>query len=145
VLHALYLYTPALLSSYGSRTRRFGATNRVGLYKILPMDTIYRVPRESFIHISPMQFVFQRSSIIQILCFWTLSIFLSLSKNTVLFIFQNTAFRRLDYVSVFRYNLLSFAQSIEPRKYFLSSRRWPMLCLACITHFGARTGVCNLR
>jgi hypothetical protein len=30
---------------------------------------------------------------IQILCFWTLSIVLSLSKNTVLFIFQNTTFQ----------------------------------------------------
>jgi hypothetical protein len=28
--------------------------------------------------------------------FWTLSIVLFLSKNTVLFIFQNTTFRRLD-------------------------------------------------
>jgi hypothetical protein len=36
------------------------------------------------------------------LCFWTLSIVLSLSKNTVLFIFQNTTFRRLDSVSVLR-------------------------------------------
>jgi hypothetical protein len=42
---------------------------------------------------------------LQLLCFWTLSIVLSLSKNTVLFIFQNTTFRRL--------NLLSWAQSIE--------------------------------
>jgi hypothetical protein len=37
--------------------------------------------------------------------FWTLSI--------VLFIFQNTEFRRLDSVSVFRLNQLSYAQSIE--------------------------------
>jgi hypothetical protein len=34
-------------------------------------------------------------------------------KNTVLFIFQNTTFRRLDSVSVFRQNLLSWAQSTE--------------------------------
>jgi hypothetical protein len=40
--------------------------------------------------------------IVQILCFWILSIVLSLSKNTVLFIFQNTSFRRLDSVSFFR-------------------------------------------
>jgi hypothetical protein len=31
---------------------------------------------------------------VQVLCFWTLSIVLSLPKNTVLFIFQNTTFRR---------------------------------------------------
>jgi hypothetical protein len=37
----------------------------------------------------------------QRLYFWTLSIFWSLSKNTVLFIFQNIAFRRLDSVSFF--------------------------------------------
>jgi hypothetical protein len=30
---------------------------------------------------------------VQKLCFWTLSIILSLSANTVLFIFQNTTFR----------------------------------------------------
>jgi hypothetical protein len=41
-------------------------------------------------------------TVIQILCFWTLSIVFSLSKNAVLFIFQNTTFRRLDSVSVFR-------------------------------------------
>jgi hypothetical protein len=35
---------------------------------------------------------------VQILCSWTLSTLLSLSKNTLLFIFQNT-FRRLDSVS----------------------------------------------
>jgi hypothetical protein len=35
------------------------------------------------------------------------------SKNTFLFISQNTTFRRLDFVSVFRSNLLSRAQSIE--------------------------------
>jgi hypothetical protein len=47
--------------------------------------------------------VFARSNtvIVQVLCFWTLSIILSLSKN-VMFIFQNTTFRRLDSVSVFR-------------------------------------------
>jgi hypothetical protein len=45
--------------------------------------------------------------------FWTLSIVLYLSKNAVLFIFQNTTFRRLDYVSVIKYNLLSWAPSIE--------------------------------
>jgi hypothetical protein len=38
---------------------------------------------------------------VQILCFSTFSIVLSLSKNTVLFIFQNTTFRSLDSVSVF--------------------------------------------
>jgi hypothetical protein len=44
----------------------------------------------------------------QMLCFWILSIVLSLSKNSVLFIFEkNTTFRRLDSVSVFRQNLLS--------------------------------------
>jgi hypothetical protein len=42
---------------------------------------------------------------VQILCFCISSI--------VLFVFQNTTFRRLDYVSVFRQNLLSWAQSIE--------------------------------
>jgi hypothetical protein len=36
----------------------------------------------------------------QILCFWTFSIILSLSKNSILFIFQNTAFWRLDSVLV---------------------------------------------
>jgi hypothetical protein len=39
---------------------------------------------------------------IQILCFWTFSIVLSLFKNTVLFILQNTSFRTLESVSVFR-------------------------------------------
>jgi hypothetical protein len=34
----------------------------------------------------------------KLLCFWTLSIVLFLSKNTVLFIFQNTTFWRLDSV-----------------------------------------------
>jgi hypothetical protein len=51
--------------------------------------------------------------LVHILCFWKLSIVLSLSKNTVLFIFQNTTFRRLDSVSIFRQNLLSWAQSTE--------------------------------
>jgi hypothetical protein len=32
-------------------------------------------------------------TLIQILCFWTLSIVLSLSKNAALFIYQNTTFR----------------------------------------------------
>jgi hypothetical protein len=41
-------------------------------------------------------------TLVKILCFWTLSIVLSLSKSTVLFIFQNTTFRRLYSVSVFR-------------------------------------------
>jgi hypothetical protein len=40
--------------------------------------------------------------LVRILCFWTLSIVLSLSKHTFLFVFQNTTFRRLDSVSVFR-------------------------------------------
>jgi hypothetical protein len=35
---------------------------------------------------------------IRVLCFWTLSNVLSVSKNTVLFIFQNTKFQRLDSV-----------------------------------------------
>jgi hypothetical protein len=35
-------------------------------------------------------------SLEQLLCFWTLSIVLSLCKNTALFIFQNTMFWRLD-------------------------------------------------
>jgi hypothetical protein len=52
-------------------------------------------------------------TLVQIFCCWTLSVILSLSKNTVLLIFQNTTFRRLDSVSVFRLNLLSWAQSIE--------------------------------
>jgi hypothetical protein len=43
-----------------------------------------------------------KQDLVKILCFWILSIVLSLSKTTVLFIFQNTAFRRLDSVSVFR-------------------------------------------
>jgi hypothetical protein len=51
--------------------------------------------------------------LLQILCCWTLSLVLSLSKNPVLFIFQNTTFRRLDSVSIFRQNLLSSTQSIE--------------------------------
>jgi hypothetical protein len=34
------------------------------------------------------------------------------SKITVLFILQNTTFRRLDSVSLFRQNLLSWTQSI---------------------------------
>jgi hypothetical protein len=34
--------------------------------------------------------------LLQILCFWALSIVLSLSKKIVLFIFQNTTFRRQD-------------------------------------------------
>jgi hypothetical protein len=38
-------------------------------------------------------------TLVQILCSWTLSIVPSLSKNTVLFIFQNAKFRRLDSVS----------------------------------------------
>jgi hypothetical protein len=50
---------------------------------------------------------------IQILCFCTLSIILSLSKNTVLLILQNTMFRKLDSVSIFWENLLSWAQSVE--------------------------------
>jgi hypothetical protein len=50
------------------------------------------------------------SILVQVLCVLTLS----LSKTTVLFIFQNTTFRRLNSVSVFRWNLLSWAQSIEP-------------------------------
>jgi hypothetical protein len=41
-------------------------------------------------------------TLVQILCFWTLSIVLSLSKNTVLFILYNITFRRLDFVSVFK-------------------------------------------
>jgi hypothetical protein len=41
-------------------------------------------------------------TLVQLLGFWTLTIVLSLSKNTVLFIFQNKTFRRLDSVSVFR-------------------------------------------
>jgi hypothetical protein len=45
--------------------------------------------------------------------FWTLYIVLSLSENTILFILQNIAFRRLDSVSVFRQNLLGWTQSIE--------------------------------
>jgi hypothetical protein len=32
-------------------------------------------------------------------------------ENTILFIFKNTTFRRLDSISVFRQNLLSWAQS----------------------------------
>jgi hypothetical protein len=40
-------------------------------------------------------------TILQI-CFSTLSIVLFLSKNAVRFIFQNTTFRKLDSVSVFR-------------------------------------------
>jgi hypothetical protein len=39
-------------------------------------------------------------TLVQILCFWTLSIVLSLSNNAVLFISQNITFRRLDSVSV---------------------------------------------
>jgi hypothetical protein len=46
--------------------------------------------------------VCDNGTLIQILCFWALSIVLSLSKNTVLFILQNTTFRRLGSVSVFR-------------------------------------------
>jgi hypothetical protein len=41
-------------------------------------------------------------TLVQILCFWTLSIILFLSENTVVFIFQNTTFRKLDSVSIFR-------------------------------------------
>jgi hypothetical protein len=37
--------------------------------------------------------------LIQILCYWTLFIVPSLSKNNFLFILQNTRFRRLDSVS----------------------------------------------
>jgi hypothetical protein len=51
--------------------------------------------------------------LVQILCFWTLSIALSLSKNTVLFIFQNITFRRLDSVSVFRWNPFIWTNSME--------------------------------
>jgi hypothetical protein len=56
--------------------------------------------------------VSQPHKTVKILCRWTIFIVLSLSKNTVLFIFQNE-FRILDSVSVFRWNLLSWAQSIE--------------------------------
>jgi hypothetical protein len=45
--------------------------------------------------------------------FLTLYIVLCVSKNTVLVIFQNITFRRLDSISVFRENLLSRAKSIE--------------------------------
>jgi hypothetical protein len=48
----------------------------------------------------------------EMLCFWTLFIALSLSK-TVPFIFQNITFQKLDSVSIFRWNLLTWAQSIE--------------------------------
>jgi predicted membrane protein len=68
---------------------------------------------------------------VQILRFWTLSIVLSFSKNTVLFIFQNTTFRKLDSVSVFRLNLFSWAQSIElvpGPEIGTSSIDWAQLC-----------------
>jgi hypothetical protein len=44
----------------------------------------------------------EQTKTLQILWCWTLSIFLSLSKNTILFIFQNITFWRLGSVSVFR-------------------------------------------
>jgi hypothetical protein len=46
----------------------------------------------------------QRSHV-QVLCFLTLS--------SVLFLLEHTVFQRLDSVSVFRWNLLSWTQSIE--------------------------------
>jgi hypothetical protein len=49
--------------------------------------------------------------LVQILCFWALSIVLSSSKNTVLFIFETTTFRRLDSVSVFRLGLIDGAST----------------------------------
>lgn len=39
------------------------------------------------------------------LCFWTLYI--------ILFLFKNTSFQRLDSVSIFRWNVLTWAQSVE--------------------------------
>jgi hypothetical protein len=57
----------------------------------------------------------------QILRFWTLSMALFLSKNNDLFIFQNITFRRYDFVSVFRQNLLSRAQSIQLAPILFSS------------------------
>jgi hypothetical protein len=86
-------------------------------------------------------------NLVQILYFWTLHIVLFLSKNAILFIFQNTTFRKLDSVSVFRWNLLSWAQSIELdtwtstergytsetwHMFILNSRRRSVLCLVCI-------------
>jgi hypothetical protein len=48
-----------------------------------------------------------------LLCSWTLSIVLSLSKKTALFFPQNATFRKLGSVSVLRQNLLCWAQLTE--------------------------------
>jgi hypothetical protein len=54
-----------------------------------------RLKIECFISLKH-SYVAKHRVLLQILCSWTLSIVLSLSKNAVLFIFQNTTFRRLD-------------------------------------------------
>jgi hypothetical protein len=58
------------------------------------------------------------------ICFWTLSIILSLSKNTILFIFQNTTFRRRCVLKNKQDGMMAIIG------------RWPTLqrkCFTCIT------------
>jgi hypothetical protein len=65
--------------------------------------------------------------LVQILRFWTLFIVLSYSKNTVLFVLQNTTFWRLDSASNFRLNLrspylrTSFINWAQPSRFYLKT------------------------
>jgi hypothetical protein len=62
---------------------------------------------------------------LRILCFWTISIKLSLSKNTVFFIFQKKTFRRLDSVSVFRFQVKpEDGERVQsPKRFFLKNKQ----------------------
>jgi hypothetical protein len=63
-----------------------GADHRGFLLSLCPFSiTVFS--RSDFTHLIYM---------LQILCFWTLSIVLSLSQNTALFTLQNTTFRRME-------------------------------------------------
>jgi hypothetical protein len=79
--------------------------------KKIPLNFLRTIMNmEIELHIKYISFFSETSAVqisnkyllIQISCFWTLSIILSLSKNTILFVFQNTKFWILDSVSTFR-------------------------------------------
>jgi hypothetical protein len=75
-------------------------TSEVEVESVQKLIMIHEIERKSLILIVKIQSISYTN-----IMFRTLSI--------VLFLFKNTTFRRLDSVSVFRWNLLSWVQSVE--------------------------------
>jgi hypothetical protein len=76
--------------SYVAGCRDSGVGARSDLYDVLVNLPAREITVATHAKGNNIAVILSKHEEAQILCFWTLSIALSLSKNTVLFIFQNT-------------------------------------------------------